>query len=221
MDGLIFLVILAYALKFIAKNAKGQTGGKKGQPQRADGRSSRLGREADIERQRQLKSDLKRKWESQMQSWEKPLTQDEDGKTVTASAPASSQKYYEPAGENPTQSVNAQEPRERTGVSTAASMKPRVGGSMVFDSTEGEGYIDGDYRFEEITPHSDDHVVKPFTETAHVHTESSIMGVAPCPPDKKDGYGLISAAGGDAGPDLRRAVIWSEILGKPRSLRQR
>lgn len=94
-------------------------------------------------------------------------------------------------------------------------------GSMVYDSSEGEGHIDGDYRFEEITPHSDDHVVRPFTETKHIHTESTVMGAEVCKPEEKDLYGQPAAVAAEAEmSDIRKAIIWSEIIGKPRALRR-
>ena len=110
--------------------------------------------------------------------------------------------------------------------SAAGAVKQKVtqhrpAGSMAYDSSEGEGHIDGDYRFEEMTPHSDDHVVKPFTETKHIHTESTIMGAEVCEPAEKDVYEMPSAAVAESQmSDIRKAIIWSEIIGKPRALRR-
>ncbi len=110
--------------------------------------------------------------------------------------------------------------------SAASAVKQKVtqhrpAGSMTYDSSEGEGHIDGDYRFEELTPRSDDHVVKPFTETRHVHTESTIMGAEVCEPAEKDVYEMPATAVSETEmSDIRKAIIWSEILGKPRALRR-
>ncbi len=108
----------------------------------------------------------------------------------------------------------------------ASTVKEKVtqhrpaGGSMAYDSSEGEGHIDGDYRFEEITPRSDDHVVKPFTESRHVHTESTAMGAEKCEPEEKSAYEMPSAIVSESEmSDIRKAIIWSEIIGKPKALR--
>ena len=115
----------------------------------------------------------------------------------------------------------------RQAKSAASAVKEKVtqhrpaAGSMAYDSSEGEGHIDGDYRFEEIAPHSDDHVVKPFTESKHVHTESTIMGAEVCEPEEKDVYEMPSSVVSEAEMfDIRKAIIWSEIIGKPRALRR-
>ena len=95
------------------------------------------------------------------------------------------------------------------------------GGSMAYDSSEGEGHIDGDYRFEEMTPRSDDHVVKPFTESKHIHTESTVMGAEVCEPAEDNVYEMPTpAVSREEMSDIRKAIIWSEIIGKPRALRR-
>ena len=97
----------------------------------------------------------------------------------------------------------------------------RPSGSMVYDSSEGEGHIDGDYRIEEITPRSDDHVVKPFTDGKHIHTESTVMGAEKCEPEGKNVYEQPAAIVAEAGmSDIRKAIIWSEIIGRPRALKR-
>lgn len=107
-------------------------------------------------------------------------------------------------------------------VKQAAEQYRPAAGSMVYDSSEGEGHIDGDYRFEEITPRSDDHVVKPFTESRHGHVESTSMGDEICETDVKDSYDVPAVVVSEAEmSDIRKAIIWSEIIGKPRALRQR
>lgn len=115
----------------------------------------------------------------------------------------------------------------RQAKNAASAVKEKVAqyrpasGSMAYDSSEGEGHIDGDYRFEEIVPRSDDHVVKPFTESSHVHTESTAMDGEICEPAEKDVYEIpLSAVSGAEISDIRKAIIWSEIIGKPRALRR-
>ena len=106
-------------------------------------------------------------------------------------------------------------------VKEKATQHRPAAGSMVFDSSEGEGHIDGDYLVEEIAPRSDDHVVKPFTESKHIHTESTIMGAEKCEPEEKNAYEMSAAIVGEAEmSDIRKAIIWSEIIGKPRALRR-
>lgn len=101
--------------------------------------------------------------------------------------------------------------------------RPERSGSLEYESTEGEGYIEGDYRIEELTPHSDDHVVRPTSEGGHTHTESSIPQRDACVPDVDRHYEdteheqtVMLSLKGD---DIRRAVIYSEILGRPKALR--
>ena len=132
--------------------------------------------------------------------------------------------HYEPGVTEAEPQLSFEEMIRQAREAFAAEAKPDpqvpVSGSMAYDSYEGEGKIDGDYRLEEITPHSDDHVVKPLTETKHIHTESTIMGTAHCAPDKKDAYDIPKAAEKAPVTDIRKAMIWSEILGKPKALRR-
>lgn len=142
------------------------------------------------------------------------------------------QEYHQPRQYHPAFDAEEVQPVTmqdlmRQAKSAASAVKEKVtqhrpaGGSMAYDSSEGEGHIDGDYRFEEITPRSDDHVVKPFTESKHVHTESTIMGAEVCEPEEKDVYEMPSSVVSEAEmSDIRKAIIWSEIIGKPRALRR-
>ncbi|MBQ4610959.1 MAG: hypothetical protein IJB30_04410 [Clostridia bacterium] len=139
---------------------------------------------------------------------------------------AAQHRHYHPAFEGEEVQPVTMQGLMRQARSAAGAVKDRVtqhrpAGSMAYDSSEGEGHIDGDYRFEELTPRSDDHVVKPFTETKHVHTESTIMGAEVCEPAEKDVYEMPSAIVSEAEmSDIRKAIIWSEIIGKPRALRR-
>ena len=137
-------------------------------------------------------------------------------------------RQYHPAFEEAeeVQPITMQE-LMRQAKSAASAVKEKVtqhrpvAGSMVYDSSEGEGHIDGDYRFEEMTPRSDDHVVKPFTESKHIHTESTIMGAEVCEPAEDNVYEMPTpAVSREEMSDIRKAIIWSEIIGKPRALRR-
>lgn len=142
-----------------------------------------------------------------------------------AQQPQQSRQYHPAFDGEEVQPVTMQE-LMRQAKSAASAVKEKVtqhrpAGSMAYDSSEGEGHIEGDYRFEEITPHSDDHVVKPFTESSHLHTESTIMGTEVCEPDQGNTYEQPSAVVSEAEmSDIRKAIIWSEIIGKPRALRR-
>jgi len=140
---------------------------------------------------------------------------------------ATQPRHYHPAFDSEEVQPVTMQDLMRQAKSAANTVKEKVtqhrpsGGSMAYDSSEGEGHIDGDYRFEEITPRSDDHVVKPFTESKHVHTESTIMGAEVCEPEEKDVYEMPSSVVSEAEmSDIRKAIIWSEIIGKPRALRR-
>lgn len=115
---------------------------------------------------------------------------------------------------------------ERTKTAAVSAMKElqnTVKGSMDFDSAEGESSKEGKSRYKQK------HVVRPFTEATHLHTESSITGTMPCPTEE-DVYTAVppqpaaAAPAGEllgsiTGDELRRAVIYSEILGKPKGRR--
>ena len=140
---------------------------------------------------------------------------------------ATQPRHYHPAFDSEEVQPVTMQDLMRQAKSAASTVKEKMtqhrpsGGSMAYDSSEGEGHIDGDYRFEEITPRSDDHVVKPFTESKHVHTESTIMGAEVCEPEEKDVYEMPSSVVSEAEmSDIRKAIIWSEIIGKPRALRR-
>ena len=140
---------------------------------------------------------------------------------------ATQPRHYHPAFDSEEVQPVTMQDLMRQAKNAANTVKEKVtqhrpaGGSMAYDSSEGEGHIDGDYRFEEITPRSDDHVVKPFTESKHVHTESTIMGAEVCEPEEKDVYEQPAAVVTEAEmSDIRKAIIWSEIIGKPRALRR-
>ena len=140
---------------------------------------------------------------------------------------ATQPRHYHPAFDSEEVQPVTMQDLMRQARNAASAVKEKVtqhrpaGGSMAYDSSEGEGHIDGDYRFEEITPRSDDHVVKPFTESKHVHTESTIMGAEVCEPEEKDVYEQPAAVVTEAEmSDIRKAIIWSEIIGKPRALRR-
>lgn len=120
-------------------------------------------------------------------------------------------------------------------------------GSMAASSTEGLGTAEGMASAEGVgmggslggtrpkptANRRNRHVVQPFTEGNHQHTESSMTGVAPCPP-AQGGVGKREAA---SVPVVPRAVgqynlsfdrnslitgfLYGEILGKPRSLAPR
>ena len=140
---------------------------------------------------------------------------------------ATQPRHYHPAFDSEEVQPVTMQDLMRQAKNAANTVKEKVtqhrpsGGSMAYDSYEGEGHIDGDYRFEEMTPRSDDHVVKPFTESKHVHTESTIMGAEVCEPEEKDVYEMPSFVVSEAEmSDIRKAIIWSEIIGKPRALRR-
>ena len=140
---------------------------------------------------------------------------------------ATQPRHYHPAFDSEEVQPVTMQDLMRQARNAASAVKEKVtqhrpaGGSMAYDSSEGEGHIDGDYRFEEITPRSDDHVVKPFTESKHVHTESTIMGAEVCEPVEKNVYEQPAAVVTEAEmSDIRKAIIWSEIIGKPRALRR-
>ncbi len=84
------------------------------------------------------------------------------------------------------------------------------------------------------------HTVKPFTESAHAHVESSITGIsADCPPDALQGAEVSAAAAGaneaysirtadnadarrfafDQG-SIRQGFLYGELLGRPKALRR-
>lgn len=100
-----------------------------------------------------------------------------------------------------------------------AKKKTPVSGSLDYDSHEGLGTAGEGQGLRELVSHADDHVVKPFTETSHIHTESTIMGEEACTPDKKPHQEAQRQPAGDM-PDIRKAIIWSEIIGKPKALRR-
>lgn len=114
------------------------------------------------------------------------------------------------------------EKAKRAAVSAMKELNNTVKGSMDFDSAEGESSKEGKSRYPQ------QHTVKPFTEASHLHTESSISGTVACPTDA-DVYEPIPARpaaapaadiiGSITGSELRRAVIYSEILGKPKGRR--
>ncbi len=73
------------------------------------------------------------------------------------------------------------------------------------------------------------HVVQPFTESAHAHTESSMTGVTECEEQNRTAYVINS----EAKPELVlarslpldersvvRGILYAEILGKPKALRR-
>jgi len=156
------------------------------------------GPEPDLARQRQLKAELQRKHGSAM-------------------------------GRPPRQGEPGREGRSRTTAAVTGAYSEEYLGSMLYDTSEGEGHIDGDYRLEELTPRSDDHIVRPVTESDHYHAESGIS--APCPPGREpeeiqDAYHQPARAKAAPVPrlgreNLRQAVLYSEILGRPRALRGR
>lgn len=176
MDGLIFLAILAAALKYVIGEGK---------------------KAAEKNKQKQMPA----------QEYHQP-------------------RQYHPAFDSEEVQPVTMQDLMRQAKSAAGAVKEKVAqhrppGSMAYDSSEGEGHIDGDYRLEEIAPRSDDHVVKPFTESSHVHTESTAMEAVPCEPEEKDVYEISAAAvSREEMSDIRKAIIWSEIIGKPRALRR-
>ena len=187
MDGLIFLAILAAALKYVIGEGKKAAEKKKA---------------------------------AQQTHWQQA---DQAERPQQATQP----RHYHPAFDSEEVQPVTMQDLMRQARNAASAVKEKVtqhrpaGGSMAYDSSEGEGHIDGDYRFEEITPRSDDHVVKPFTESKHVHTESTIMGAEVCEPEEKDVYEMPSSIVSEAEmSDIRKAIIWSEIIGKPRALRR-
>ena len=119
------------------------------------------------------------------------------------------------------------EGRSRTVTAVSGSYSDEYLGSMLYDSSEGEGNMARDYRLEELTPKSDDHVVRAFTESLHSHVESSMTGLRDCPGDTdihRDSYAIMEREGA-AVPELnpgtlRTAILHSEILGRPRALRR-
>lgn len=117
-------------------------------------------------------------------------------------------------------------------------------GSMAYDSSEGLGMDAGGAFYEgqevgspegkpgpESSLSSVIHVVRPFTESGHSHTESSLTGNLPCPqpPPAPPAapYALPGAAHATARLGLRldragarQGILYAEILGKPKALRQ-
>lgn len=120
-----------------------------------------------------------------------------------------------------------------------------VSGSLTYDSPEGPGARGGiDSVFREGMPDSQEgqdplspsthltsitHIVRPFTEGDHSHTESSLTGGFSCPPVSGFPSGSPPRAAhrqAAAGLHLdlagvRQGIIYAEILGKPRALQGR
>lgn len=113
-------------------------------------------------------------------------------------------------------------------------------GSLSYDSSEGLGADGGGSSLEGMASLDSreglslrgsslstlTHVVRPFTEGDHSHTESSITGDIPCPPARESAL----QAGAQALPSLglrldaagvRQGILYAEILGKPRALQGR
>jgi len=74
------------------------------------------------------------------------------------------------------------------------------------------------------------HTVAPFTETAHIHQETSMTGFAPCPPRAEGSAGNAKVPAQSApasvpllsfgGQEAARGFLYSEILGKPKALQE-
>ncbi|MBQ9832239.1 MAG: hypothetical protein IJO48_00755 [Clostridia bacterium] len=74
------------------------------------------------------------------------------------------------------------------------------------------------------------HTVRPFTETGHIHTESSIDGIQECDIMPHDVSADVSAPAPSegamscpidlSGTNAAKGIIYSEILGKPKALRR-
>lgn len=100
--------------------------------------------------------------------------------------------------------------------------RPQKSGSMDYVSSEGSSAEGKHDVLREITAHSDDHVVRPFTESSHVHMESTAMDGMECHPDKLPAQ--VQEAANPVSvpemPDIRQAIIWGEIIGRPKALRR-
>lgn len=103
-----------------------------------------------------------------------------------------------------------------------AKARPQKSGSMDYDSSEGRSTEGNNGILREITSHSDGHVVRPFTESSHIHMESTAMDGAECQPDKAPApvQEVAQPVSAPEMPDIRQAIIWSEIIGKPKALRR-
>ena len=76
-----------------------------------------------------------------------------------------------------------------------------------------------------------DHVIQPSSQGGHSHMESSMQGLAPCPPQKPvirpatkpaEDRPLPLAAGLNFNRDaLVNGILYAEILGKPKALRRK
>lgn len=122
---------------------------------------------------------------------------------------------------------------------------PSAWGSMAYDSPEGAGSggsptgpsfegMGGSREGEDLPEQvaaaglsTITHVVRPFTESEHSHTESSITGDIPCPPARA-GQPAAPALAHPAHAGLRldhsgvrQGILYAEILGKPRALQRR
>ena len=116
-------------------------------------------------------------------------------------------------------------------------------GSMAYDSMEGfgaaetmsEAYLEGMPMpassnsellvSSESSLSSITHVVRPFTESGHHHTESSLSGDEPCPPEQTASSSPVPLKA-QATPlglrmdhyGVRQGLIYAEILGRPKAL---
>lgn len=210
MEFLIFLLIIASA---IARSKKDK--------------NKKSARDRETERRRRIQS-----------AWEEATSSTDQGADPWSKSPEQAEQTHmgsyipreaapieKPAAEPPQMErsplITAMEQR-RAAVSAMKELNNTASGSLEFDSSEGEGSKEGRSRYKQ------GHTVKPFTEADHLHTESSMTGAEPCPPDA-DAYAHAAprpaaAAASDiplsiTGDELRRAVIYSEILGKPKGRR--
>jgi len=105
----------------------------------------------------------------------------------------------------------------------AKASKPEYRGSMAYDSHEGSTTEGGP----RVTAPAM-HVVKPLTESRHSHMETSMTGIAPdCGPEFSHDLAYEGKAPALQRPALLfdnssvvNAILYSEILGKPKALRR-
>lgn len=124
--------------------------------------------------------------------------------------------------QRPAYAPQAQPPRDPRFFDDAPQPQPVYRGRPVPQDVEGQAV----YAPVQVT--SDDHIVRPLTESAHAHMETSATGIQECGPD--DGEHTADGAAAPPRPhvklaldkdSLAAAVIYTEILGKPRALARR
>ncbi|MDR0841598.1 MAG: hypothetical protein LBN26_09515 [Christensenellaceae bacterium] len=99
-------------------------------------------------------------------------------------------------------------------------------GSLTYQSLEGIG-LEQDAPARGSADVSIRHTVRPFTESDHLHVESSLMDAEDCPPEEAEPGDSVDAytptqLGGLVWNHaaVTQGILYAEILGKPRALRR-